>query len=223
MGLKKNLDLVLYDKIKDRLISGSYLPGQKIYIDEVADHYGGSRTPVVPAVKRLENEKILIAASNGRVMVPEYTEKEILDICRARLLIEGFAIDTICEQHNGTVLDRLRTLAGEFEQCDMKDEYVKSCKADLALHKALVAGAGNHLIDDLYSVVQGRFLVVSYLSITVKLRNQERTVQQHSDLLDSLDAFDAKRSIEILREHIMDISGQILEIHGHELTAQETI
>ena len=36
MTIKKNLDMVVYEKIKDSLIKGEYLPGQKIYIDAVS-------------------------------------------------------------------------------------------------------------------------------------------------------------------------------------------
>ena len=36
MTIKKNLDMVVYEKIKDSLIKGEYLPGQKIYIDELS-------------------------------------------------------------------------------------------------------------------------------------------------------------------------------------------
>ena len=214
MGLKKNLDLVLYDKIKDRLISGAYQPGQIVLIDEVAEHYGVSRTPVVQAIKRLENEKILISAPNGRVRVPEYANKEIRDICETRYLLESYAVDEIIRRGDEEFLQKLRDTEAVRSAIDQERDYVQACKADMTLHKLLVGGAANGQVDDLYNVVQGRFLVVSYISIDEHLRKQERVSSQHKMLLKCLGKGDADGAKALLHTHIMEICDQIMELRA---------
>lgn len=212
MSLKKNLDLVLYGKFKDRLISGAFQPGQMIQIDEVAEYYGVSRTPVVQAIKRLENEKVLVSAPNGRVMVPEYSSKEILDICKTRYLLECYAVDEIVQRADGAFLRQLQSCEETLEAIDQSADYVQASKADLEFHRLLVSGADNGQVNDVYAVVQGRFLVVSYISIDEHLRDQGRVKVQHNILLDCLAAGDAAGAKELLKVHVMEICDQIMAL-----------
>ena len=46
MGLKNNLDQLVYEKILDDIIAGKYAMGQKILAGDIADKYGISKTPV---------------------------------------------------------------------------------------------------------------------------------------------------------------------------------
>lgn len=214
MSLKKNLDLVLYDKFKDRLISGAYQPGQMVQIDEVAEYYGVSRTPVVQAIKRLENEKVLVSAPNGRVMVPEYSGKEILDICKTRHLLECYAVDEIVQKGDAAFLKRMQASEDALEAIDQARDYVQASKADLAFHRLLVSGADNGQVNDLYGVVQGRFLVVSYISIDEHLRDQDRVRVQHNILLACLAKGDAAGAKALLKDHVMEICDQIMALRN---------
>jgi DNA-binding GntR family transcriptional regulator len=212
MTIKKNLDKILFDKIKDSLISGEYFPGQKIYIDELADKYGVSRTPVIQAVKLLADKHILNIGSNGRVVVPEYDEKQIRDICSARIHLEKYAIDFICEKKDRKLLSEMRKAAGDCHRYFEKGEYVKSCKADMEMHKILVESTGNQCIIDIYKMVQGQFLITSYSTMTSKERSQTKATKDHCDFLDALEAFDAQKANRLNRKHILDVCDQILKV-----------
>ncbi|MDF1494754.1 GntR family transcriptional regulator [Caproiciproducens sp. CPB-2] len=212
MSIKKNLDMIVYEKIKDSLISGEYLQGQKIFVDELTDKYGVSRTPVIQAVKLLANERILEVKSNGRIIVPQYDDKEITDICKARILIERFAVTEICDRKDGNAVESLTQpalLCGEYVK---QGEYVKSCKEDLNFHKKMVALAGNDCITDVYDSIQGRFLVASYLTMNSASRMQGVASADHMALLAYLKQFDEEKAIALVEEHILSIRGQLLEI-----------
>ena len=70
MRVKNNLDTIIYEHIVDSLLQGEYSMGQTILLDEFANKYEVSRTPVTQAVKLLANDGLLEVMSNGRVMVP---------------------------------------------------------------------------------------------------------------------------------------------------------
>lgn len=65
MKLKSNLDTIIYNLIVDSLFLGEYQMGQTILLDEFANKYEVSRTPVIQAVKLLVNDGILESMSNG--------------------------------------------------------------------------------------------------------------------------------------------------------------
>ena len=212
MSIKKNLDMIVYEKIKDSLISGEYLQGQKIFVDELTDKYGVSRTPVIQAVKLLANERILEVKSNGRIIVHQYDDKEITDICKARILIERFAVTEICDKKDGDAVETLTQPALLCSEYVKQGEYVKSCKEDLNFHKKMVALAGNDCITDVYDSIQGRFLVASYLTMNSTSRMQGVASADHMALFAYLKQFDKDKAIALVEEHILSIRGQLLEI-----------
>ena len=97
MRVKSNLDTIIYDHIVDSLICGEYKMGQKILLDEFAEKYEVSRTPVIQAVKLLANDGLLETMSNGRIVVPSFEYEQIKEVCETRLLIEQYAIKKILD------------------------------------------------------------------------------------------------------------------------------
>ena len=88
MKVKSNLDAIIYEHIVDSLILGEYSMGQTILLDEFAEKYEVSRTPVTQAVKLLVSDGLLEAMSNGRVRVPVFDKEQMRKICEVRLLFE---------------------------------------------------------------------------------------------------------------------------------------
>lgn len=212
MTIKKNLDMVVYEKIKDSLIKGEYLPGQKIYIDEVAEKYGVSRTPAIQAIKLLANERIFKILSTGRVVVPDYNNKEIADICETRVMLERNAIIKLCKVRNLDIVNQLSVIAQRCDRYHQENEYVKCCREDLAFHKELVAAGGNKVIDDVYNMVQGRFLVASYLNIKEGAREGDVATNEHVGLVNYLREGIEEKALQLIEYHIFSIQKRLLDI-----------
>ena len=43
MSLKKNLDIIVYEHLREKIIRGEWTPGQAIAVDELTAEYGVSR------------------------------------------------------------------------------------------------------------------------------------------------------------------------------------
>mgnify|MGYP002710986456 CR=1 FL=1 len=55
---KKNLDQGVYDRIIEKIINVEFSPGQQLDINDLAEEFGVSRTPVVQAIKMLNLDSI---------------------------------------------------------------------------------------------------------------------------------------------------------------------
>ena len=51
-------------------------------IDPLAEEYGISRTPIIQAVKTMVAEGMLQMAPNGKILVPEFSRQEVIDILK---------------------------------------------------------------------------------------------------------------------------------------------
>ena len=208
MRIKSNLDEILYDRIIESLISGDYVMGENLTLDELARRFGVSRTPVVQAVKLLVNDGILISMSNGRLYVPEYSLDTVREMCEVRRLMEGYALDEFMAGRGRAADGVIRALDGYAEQCRRRAgeaRYVEFATADRKFHRTLVEASGNGVLLETYNRVQARFLVANYLIRPPRTRNLPGTVAGHDAILGAIRSGDAEAAAASLREHIVGV------------------
>lgn len=205
MRLKNNLDEILYDRIVESLLRGDYKMGQKLTLDELAEKFEVSRTPVVQAVKLLSNDGILRSMSNGRIYVPEYQPETVRQICEVRQLMEGYALDAFLDGRGlpaEQVVPQLERCAAQCNALGSEDKFVEMATADRKFHRTLVESAGNDVLTEIYARIQGRFIVANYLLRPMRGWNFQATVDGHAALLDAVRRGDRAAAQAELKKHI---------------------
>ena len=69
MSLKKNLDVVVFEQLREKVIRGEWTPGQAISIDELVTEYGVSRTPILQALRRMEAMRMVEITITGHFIL----------------------------------------------------------------------------------------------------------------------------------------------------------
>ncbi|HBH3652220.1 TPA: GntR family transcriptional regulator [Clostridioides difficile] len=205
MKVKSNLDEILYHKIIESLIRDEYSVGQKILLNDLCEKFEVSRTPVVQAVKMLNKDGVLTIMTNGKVYVPEYEYDMVKQVCETRTLIETYALEKMMKEEEDVFQQKLDVIKRYSDKCEeyyRQEKSVELALADLELHKAIVEGANNEILNDVYVGIQGRFIVVNYLIRPLKNRNYEGTVQDHFEILKFIEGRDTKKAVDKLRNHI---------------------
>jgi DNA-binding GntR family transcriptional regulator len=80
-----------YTTIRERIISGTYGPGYRLVLDELAREIGSSPVPVREAVRRLEAEGYVEYQRNVGARVATFNEHELAQTLAAVALLEGYA------------------------------------------------------------------------------------------------------------------------------------
>ncbi|GIU66801.1 GntR family transcriptional regulator [Candidatus Phycosocius spiralis] len=78
----------IYQELRARLSRGAMAPGESLSLRSLAAELGGSVTPVRDAVWRLTAEQALTIGETRRISVPEMDRGDILELMRARTLLE---------------------------------------------------------------------------------------------------------------------------------------
>lgn len=222
---KMNLDMIVYEEIRDGLIRGEYVPGQRISVDDIAERYGVSRTPTLQALKLLINDNVLDLLGNGKIIVPTYSAKQANDIINARLVFEKYAVEQCCMAKNSNVVKMLRKTAESCQSYLEQGDVFHSHKEDLNLHRQLVESADNDCITDVYVKVQGRYLIANFMTQEYRTRTQGQAAADHNAFLDYLDNWDAENAWRVMEKHISNTREQIikaLELHNYKIEIGET-
>lgn len=108
-----------YAEIRDRIMSGSLLPGARLVEVDLAAELDVSRTPVREALRRLAAEGLIEVLPNRGATVRSWTDRELHDIYRSRAELESLAASLATERMDGDVLDRLDRLCDQMEACGL--------------------------------------------------------------------------------------------------------
>lgn len=106
----------VYSELRRALIGGLFAPGQVLTIRQLADALLTSTMPVREALGRLITEQALEALPNRSIRVPPVTRERIEDLLRARVLIEGEAMELAASRMTPHLLVKIRAIMAEWEE-----------------------------------------------------------------------------------------------------------
>lgn len=210
-SVKKSLDLVIYEKLKEKILRCEWNVGERISINEIADEYQISRTPVIQSLKRMCQEGILEHSSTGKFFVPNLTMSQVCGICDTRLLFERYAVTQICK--NGLSEAQYRILCQLADGCitaKLDNDSVEYHQQDLELHRRIVETVENECLYQLYIQVQGRFMGPNYLLIPHTIQMRSNSAKEHFELIDALSAKQTDLALSIIDKHIINVKNRIL-------------
>jgi DNA-binding GntR family transcriptional regulator len=105
----------VYRELRRALIHGLFDPGQVLTIQELARRLETSTMPVREALSRLISEQALEALPNRSVRVPPVDPARLEDLLRARIVIEGAALELAAPKLTRAAFDELSTLIGRHD------------------------------------------------------------------------------------------------------------
>ncbi len=80
----------VFDKLEEDIITGVYLRGEVLTELKLVEQLGVSRTPIREALRRLEQERLIMDSGKGSVVLG-ITLEDLEDIMNIRLRVEGLA------------------------------------------------------------------------------------------------------------------------------------
>lgn len=202
MSIKVNLDELIENKLYDEIIAGEWIGGELVRIERIMSQYEVSRTPVIQALKKMNERGLVVSTPTGHYQVPIYTPKDLRDIKNLRITLETKAIRDI-QKHNIPIDFKTLYEICENEMINSKnDNQILAKRDDMFFHKALVNQAQNSMLCDLHKRVQDRFMLVNYSFAIHPLKKHEIAYNDHKKLLDLLSENEYDDAVALLESHI---------------------
>lgn len=114
----------VYREIVRALISGQFMPGQKLTSRKLAHELGTSDMPVRAALMRLQAVQALRSLPNGTLEVPQMTAPSFAQLMDSRIVVETAAAEKATAHINGNNLRTIRRLGDELTDaasaCDVR-------------------------------------------------------------------------------------------------------
>ena len=91
---RPNLSEIAYDEMKDMILSGALIQGQRILLDEMSGKLNLSVAPIREALNKLAQEDLVNITPRTCHEVLSLQASDVKDILELRLLLETFALQT---------------------------------------------------------------------------------------------------------------------------------
>ena len=97
---RKSLGQHVFDNLKQAIIRGNIVPGEKLVESHIAQMLGISRTPVREAIHKLERERLIERQPRGGFTVLGLNRDEIEETFGIRGVLEGYAARLAAIKHH---------------------------------------------------------------------------------------------------------------------------
>jgi DNA-binding GntR family transcriptional regulator len=203
----------VYEAIRERITSGSLPRGARVHQEDLAEELGVSRTPVREALRRLAAEGLVEMRTNRGARVADVDQAGMRVSYEARAVIEPGAARLAAGQRLEEPLARMR--AAVAAQRRSLRNVQRSFEANREFHLALAAASGNEFLAQFADR-----LWVARIGETIyerQVETQERMlldVREHEQILEAIEAGDARRAESLTRRHLADAMKRSMDILG---------
>ena len=212
--VRQTLSADVYSQLRDLLISGRVMPGEKLSLRSIADALGVSVMPVREAVHRLVAEQALEMSANRFIRVPVLTVSQFREVTSIRLNLEGQAAARAAELVSPQALQEIEGIHEAFCR-----EFAKSAPDEsqlIALNKELHFAIYQQAdMPILLRIVESLWLRIGPI-LNYDLRSgTERVIQRvqashHAAMVEALRARDPVAACESLQNDIKSAAEFIL-------------
>jgi DNA-binding GntR family transcriptional regulator len=193
--------VVAVRRLRELIVSGVLVPGQRITERFVADHLEGmSRTPLREAFKILEAEGLLRIEPNRGAVVTALSVGEVEAAIEVLIGLEMLAAEPACERITEAELATIEGLHARMEEAWREGELMPYFRLNQAIHQHIVDAARNPVLSRIYGAECARIQRYRYAG-NQQHERWARAVREHEAILDALRTRAGAMLREILRQH----------------------
>jgi len=178
---------VVFNTLRQAILKGELKPGERLMEIALAERLGVSRTPIREAMRKLEQEGLVVMIPRRGAQVANITE--------------NVAIEKACARMTEEEMGRLWLAAKEFEHTIAEGNLVKLAEADVAFHEIIYQASDNkRLIQVLNNMREQIYRYrVEYLK---EGETRDVLVKEHEELTKAIRERDVERARELSFQHI---------------------
>ena len=204
-----------YRRIKQMIFEQRLAPGQKLVYEDLGKLLHMSRTPVINALNRLEQDGFVASETFRGFYVKPIDLQEVWDAFGVREALEAFAVEQAIKLGNGSDMSLLEEKLRDHEAYTPHYYTRKKFLVDSEFHLQIAAMAKN---DVLRYLLKRNFV---HIFLRARLDNYDLTrmaasAQEHHRLVERMKKKDIMGSIDILRSHIQKGRDHVIRCLSHD-------
>ncbi|MGM0410186.1 MAG: GntR family transcriptional regulator [Bacillota bacterium] len=210
--MKGSTSDIVYDIIKDEIITGELAPGDRLIESDLAKRLEISRTPLREALKLLEFEGFLTKNLGSGVRVSELSIEELEDMYETERVLESVVLENITDSWEEGDLDQLEKIVQRIkigynreknnDSEKIKKRYLKEYnELNVEFHKELLNIYNNQIFLKIYDEIEGKHLRYAYFSFYKYKSRFIKASEEHMKIFDLIKNREGKKVAELAFKH----------------------
>ncbi|EAR26000.1 Transcriptional regulator [marine actinobacterium PHSC20C1] len=202
----RSVGVMAYDILKDAILSGALLPGQKLRQETLADLIGVSRIPVRSALIQLEADGLVEFHERRGARVKALSLEQAREVYNIRLLLE---VEALRLAMTDMTEERVALLRGLGQQADTRQEGSDFVDARTEFYAALYDAERRPV---LWEMIEQLKLKVGRYVLGWRLVGKADHGHTHEALIEAVASGDVDSAAAVLREHLEGVRDAVLEL-----------
>jgi DNA-binding GntR family transcriptional regulator len=190
----------VYRQLREAIISGDFVPGERLVETTLAAQLGVSRSPVREAIRRLEQDGLITFTPRRGVAVDSPTVSEVEDVYSVRAVLEVLATRLAARRRTSKHLDALRRAVARMEHSISLRDTPAVVRADGDFHRIIVEASGNAKLKE---ILTGLLDVIRRARLAAHSRPgwSETALDMHHGILVAIEQQDEARAVDLMQHH----------------------
>ena len=193
---------VVFNTLRDAILTGKLVPGERLMENQLAEKLGVSRTPVREALRMLELENLVELVPRKGAQVLDMSEKDIVNILEVRSALEGLATSVACKKMTKEDLQQLKNMEVDFEKAVAENDVEHFVDIDEDFHDLIFAATENDKLINIFRNLR----IQLYRYRMAQAKNNETSmstiVAYHRSIIRAIENHDAEEGASIAQGHI---------------------
>lgn len=193
------LAVAVLSTLREAIVGGTYLPGQRLVEEDLALELEVSRGPIREALHLLAVEGFVEIEPRRGAKVAIFTRKQADDLFVMRLTLEGLVARLAAERRTDEQLDHLRDVCEEGLDAATQQRTDELPALNTAFHEALADAADNTLLAEQLSTMSTMIQWAYAKRIRERLTN---SWVEHRTIVDAIASGDAAAAEAAAQNHV---------------------
>lgn len=203
----------IYQLVRRAIVTGRLAPGSPVNEIEIAERLGTSRTPVREAVKRVEDEGLIDVRAQAGTFVTPISRRQVQEAYIIRIALERESVRHAAETISADGVQRLRDIIDLHALSVKRSRFEDAIDHDDAFHRVIAEVNGYSMLWRVVDITKAQMDRCRLLSLPSPGAG-ETTIEQHSAIVDALEAHDPEAAERAIREHLETSLSNTLKLLG---------
>lgn len=188
-------------RLRDMIVEGVLLPGERVPERVLCERFGISRTPLREALKVLASEGLVELAPNRGAAVARLTAADVDEVFPVMGALEALSGELACARITESQLAEIRALHFQMALHHRRGELPDYFALNQRIHEKILEAAGNPTLAAIYRGLAGRVRRARYMA-NMSQERWDRAMAEHDGILKALESRDGPRLALLLKEHL---------------------
>jgi len=207
MEITNNITMMeaAYETIKNAILTGYFSQGSQLIEADLIREMNISRTPVREALRKLEQEGIVVCKPYKGAFVNTITKDHAQEIYRVQAVLEGLAAKLVAENRDDDMLSELQKVIDAAYQGFHDHHTEAAIQHSQAFHHNLWKFSGNSIVISMLNILKDRIRLLRHQTL-IDVDRMKENLSGHRKILAAIADKNGEEAERLMVEHISDAS-----------------